>query len=55
VAAESLRLLEDAGARETMRTKLAEVRGRLGEGGASERAAAAVAEMLELPATEVVA
>lgn len=55
VAAESLRLLQDAGARETMRRRLGEVRARLGEGGASERAAAAVADMLDSPAVEGVA
>lgn len=46
IAAEAARLLTDAGARETMRKDLAEVRGRLGEGGASGRAAGLVAERL---------
>lgn len=55
VAAESLRLLQDTAARERMRRRLGEVRARLGEGGASARAAAAVADMLPDPAVEVVA
>jgi lipid-A-disaccharide synthase len=46
IAAEAARLLTDAGARDAMRRDLAEVRGRLGEGGASGRAAGEVAEML---------
>jgi lipid-A-disaccharide synthase len=46
IAAEAARLLTDAGARDAMRKDLAEVRGRLGEGGASGRAAREVAEML---------
>jgi len=46
VAAESLRLLTDARARNRMREALADVRGRLGASGASMRAAAAVAELL---------
>jgi lipid-A-disaccharide synthase len=46
IAAEAARLLTDAEARGTMRKALAEVRGRLGEGGASGRAAGEVAEML---------
>ncbi len=46
IAAEAARLLTDAGARDAMRTALAEVRGRLGAGGASGRAAGEVAEML---------
>ena len=46
IAAEAARLLTDAGARNAMRTALAEVRGRLGAGGASGRAAGEVAEML---------
>jgi lipid-A-disaccharide synthase len=46
IAAEAERLLTDAAAREEMRAGLAGLRGRLGEGGASGRAAAAVAEML---------
>jgi lipid-A-disaccharide synthase len=52
IAAESLRLLQDAVARETMRRRLGEVRARLGEGGASRRAAAAVADMLPAPVAE---
>ncbi|HEY0513004.1 MAG TPA: lipid-A-disaccharide synthase, partial [Thermoanaerobaculia bacterium] len=46
IAAEAARLLTDAGTRNRMREELAEVRGRLGEGGASRRAAAEVAELL---------
>ncbi len=46
IAAEAARLLTDAGAREEMRAGLAGLRGRLGEGGASGRAAAEVAAML---------
>jgi len=46
IAAEAARLLTDAGERGRMREALAEVRGRLGEGGASRRAAAEVAAML---------
>jgi len=46
IAAEAARLLTDAGARNEMRAGLAEVRGRLGQGGASGRAAAEVAAML---------
>jgi lipid-A-disaccharide synthase len=46
IAAEAARLLTDAGARNEMRAGLSEVRGRLGEGGASGRAAAEVAAML---------
>jgi lipid-A-disaccharide synthase len=46
IAAEAARLLTDADARKTMRTALAEVRCRLGAGGASGRAAGEVAEML---------
>jgi lipid-A-disaccharide synthase len=46
VAAEAARLLTDAAARNEMRQALAELRGRLGEGGASGRAAAAVVAML---------
>jgi lipid-A-disaccharide synthase len=46
IAAEAARLLTDAEARSTMRKALAEVRGRLGAGGASGRAAGEVAEML---------
>jgi lipid-A-disaccharide synthase len=46
IAAEAARLLTDVGARNEMRAGLAEVRGRLGEGGASGRAAAEVAAML---------
>jgi len=46
IAAEAARLLTDAGARQEMRAALAEVRCRLGAGGASRRAAGEVAEML---------
>lgn len=46
IAAEAARLLTDAGARDDMRAGLSELRGRLGEGGASGRAAAEVAAML---------
>jgi lipid-A-disaccharide synthase len=46
IAAEAARLLTDAEARQAMRTALAEVRCRLGAGGASGRAAGEVAEML---------
>jgi len=46
IAAEAARLLTDAGARNEMRAGLSEVRGRLGQGGASGRAAAEVAAML---------
>ena len=46
IAAEARRLLTDAGERNRMRAALAEVRGRLGEGGASRRAAGEVAELL---------
>jgi lipid-A-disaccharide synthase len=46
IAAEAARLLTDADARKAMRTALAEVRCRLGAGGASGRAAGEVAEML---------
>jgi lipid-A-disaccharide synthase len=46
IAAEAARLLTDAGERNRMREALAGVRGRLGEGGASRRAAAEVAAML---------
>ncbi len=46
IAAEAARLLTDAGERDRMRAALAEVRGRLGEGGASRRAAGEVASML---------
>src|SRR5436305_3260548 len=46
IASEAARLLTDAGERDRMREALAEVRGRLGEGGASRRAAAEVAAML---------
>jgi lipid-A-disaccharide synthase len=46
VAAEALRLLEDAGARRRMKEGLAEVRRRLGGPGASGRAAAEVREVL---------
>jgi lipid-A-disaccharide synthase len=46
VATEALRLLEDASARARMREGLAEVRARLGDPGASARAAEAVREVL---------
>jgi lipid-A-disaccharide synthase len=46
IAAEAERLLTDPGERNRMREALAEVRGRLGEGGASRRAAGEVAELL---------
>jgi lipid-A-disaccharide synthase len=46
IASEAARLLTDAGERGRMRAALAEVRGRLGEGGASGRAAGEVAAML---------
>jgi lipid-A-disaccharide synthase len=46
LADEGWRLLADAEARRDLRAGLAEVRGRLGEGGASERAAAAVHRVL---------
>lgn len=47
IAAEAERLLTDAAAREEMRAGLAGLRGRLGEGGASGRAADQVAALLE--------
>lgn len=47
IAAESERVLLDDDLRAAMRKGLAELRGRLGEGGASRRAARAVAEVLE--------
>jgi lipid-A-disaccharide synthase len=46
IAAESLRILTDGRVRAEMRQGLAEVRGRLGVGGASMRAATAVASLL---------
>jgi lipid-A-disaccharide synthase len=46
IAEEAARLLTNAGVRSAMRRDLAEVRARLGEGGASGRAAAEVAAML---------
>lgn len=46
IAAEAARLLTDAAARNEMRSALSELRGRLGQGGASGRAAAEVAAML---------
>ncbi len=46
IAAESARLLTDAAARNEMRAALAGLRERLGEGGASGRAAAEIAAML---------
>jgi lipid-A-disaccharide synthase len=53
IAAEAARLLDDGAARERMRAGLAELRGRLGEGGASARAAREVAAFLA-PARQVV-
>jgi lipid-A-disaccharide synthase len=55
VAGEGLRLLRDEAAREAMRGRLATLRGRLGEGGASRRAARAVAELLPPAAVEATA
>ena len=52
VAAEGLRLLRDEAVREAMRSRLAALRGRLGKGGASRRAALAVADLLPRPAAE---
>lgn len=46
IAAEAVRLLTDAAARTEMRTALSGLRGRLGEAGATGRAAAEVAAML---------
>jgi lipid-A-disaccharide synthase len=46
VAGEGLRLLRDAASREALRSRLADLRPRLGEGGASRRAAGAVVELL---------
>jgi lipid-A-disaccharide synthase len=46
IAAEAVRLLTDEAARNEMRAALGELRRRLGEGGASGRAAAEVASML---------
>jgi len=46
IAAEAARLLTSAGDRNEMRAALAELRGRLGAGGASGRAAAEVESML---------
>ncbi|MFL6194483.1 MAG: lipid-A-disaccharide synthase [Thermoanaerobaculia bacterium] len=46
IAVEAARLLTDAGERNRMREALAEVRGRLGESGASRRAAGEVADLL---------
>lgn len=46
VAAETLRLLRDPGARESVRRRLAEVRRRLGPPGAVERAADAILELI---------
>ncbi len=46
IAAEAERLLTDPGERGRMRAALAEVRGRLGQGGASRRAAGEVAELM---------
>jgi len=52
IAAEGARLLADREARDAMRAGLAELRGRLGQGGASARAAREVASLLaaEVPA-----
>ncbi len=47
VSEEVLKLLRDAGAREAMRAGLAEVRSRLGPPGAAERAADAIAGLLQ--------
>jgi lipid-A-disaccharide synthase len=47
IAGEAARLLTDTAARREMRAGLAEVRSRLGAGGASGRAAGEVAEMLQ--------
>jgi lipid-A-disaccharide synthase len=47
IAAEAFRLLTDEDARERLLGRLAALRSRLGEGGASERAAAEVARVLE--------
>ena len=49
VAVEAARILTDEGARRKMRAGLAELRDKLGEGGASGRAAAEVAALLEAP------
>jgi lipid-A-disaccharide synthase len=49
VAAEARRLLTDEAARERMRSGLATLRGQLGEGGASRRAAREVVTLLGLP------
>lgn len=46
IAVEAARLLTDAGERNRMREALTEVRGRLGESGASRRAAGEVADLL---------
>ncbi len=51
IAAEAARLLTRAGERDRMRQGLAEVRGRLGAGGASRRAAAEVAALMGEAAT----
>src|SRR6185295_7221534 len=47
IAAEAARLLTDAAARNEMRAALSELRARLGKGGATSRAAAEVAAMLQ--------
>jgi lipid-A-disaccharide synthase len=53
IAAEAERLLTDAGERGRMRAALAQVRGRLGEGGASRRAAGEVAKLMAEMAAEM--
>lgn len=52
IAAEGLRLLRDEAARETLRGRLGALRARLGESGASRRAARAVSELLPPAAAE---
>ncbi|HEX4499356.1 MAG TPA: lipid-A-disaccharide synthase [Thermoanaerobaculia bacterium] len=52
IAADAARLLTDAAERGRMRAALAEVRGRLGEGGASRRAAAEVAALMNGTTTQ---
>jgi lipid-A-disaccharide synthase len=55
IAAEAERLLTGTGERGRMRAALAEVRGRLGEGGASRRAAGEVAKLIAETAMEMTA